>query len=116
MFTGDDTYVPKNTTVVVRRRPVPAGQGLLSRLQNSQAGRSGHAAPLRGDKAIVIPPKVAPKPIEPEAIKTEPAPVVAESKPVSAADQKASAELAAEEEAQTLQKLSQKVSARCVLR
>lgn len=110
VFTGDETYVPKNTTVVVKRMPVPSGQGLLSRLQNSH-GRSGggHSSAPRNDQAIVIPPKVVPKPEPVELAK--PTELVQQIAPASS-EMKASSEISAEEEALALQKLSQKLAPR----
>jgi hypothetical protein len=35
VYHGDDSFVPKNTTVVVKRIPVPQGTGLLTRLGNA---------------------------------------------------------------------------------
>lgn len=41
VYNGDESFVPKNTTVVVKRIPVPPGTGLLTRL-NATAPR-GHS-------------------------------------------------------------------------
>jgi hypothetical protein len=40
VYQGDDSFVPKNTTVVVKRIPVPQGTGLLTRLSHVHRGHS----------------------------------------------------------------------------
>jgi hypothetical protein len=37
IFSGDDTYIPKNSSVVVKRVPKAKGTGLLSRLKGDAA-------------------------------------------------------------------------------
>ena len=41
VYNGDETFVPKNTTVVVKRIPVPSGTGLL---RTNLTGSRGHLA------------------------------------------------------------------------
>jgi len=119
VYIGDESFVPKNTTVVVKRVPVPSGTGLLSRLQGSQS-RSSHGTAQKQEHAIVIPPKSKPQPSE-----SEPAPLSAQQqdsgKPATTSEApaadvkpeiKPSSEQSAEEEMLALQSLSQKAAPR----
>ena len=45
IFSGDDTYIPKNSSVVVKRVPKAKGTGLLSRLKGDAAYVSHLLAP-----------------------------------------------------------------------
>lgn len=109
VYSGDDTFVPKNTTVVAQRIPVPSGTGLLSRIH----GRNSHLGSQKSDQPIVLGPKTdriiqAEPPTEPipvaAPVETKPQPAVVEAKP----ELLPSSELTADEELRALQNMSQK--------
>lgn len=65
VFEGDQTDVPKNTSVVVRRMPVPVGTGILSRLK-----AHGHSSGV-GSNEILLPTKAEESIDEVSEVKTE---------------------------------------------
>lgn len=115
VYTDDNSFVPKNTTVIVKRKPVPSGGiGLLARLQGAVApsAASGRAPPSKQEQEIVIPMK--------KTAMTTDTKSAAESRDASQADgktsekssapsnQKASSEETIDEEMALLKSLSQK--------
>jgi hypothetical protein len=55
LYEGDDTFVPKNASVVAKRMPVPVGTGILSRLKARGHG-NGYAS-AAGSNDIILPTK-----------------------------------------------------------